>query len=203
MEGRSSPRVKVKDIPAVIRRRAFPFRLGSTESAKVIDIGPKGLTLACEAPLETNGRLTLHVLVAARRTIKCAGIVRNLRKSDRGYLMGIEFTKLSNRDRQYLAKNILQIAEIDVLETWRMLKDRVRGLRNSLELTLSELSDLTGVPTKRIVQIEYGMEKAPPEEILESLAAGLGVSLEDLTGDVPGPEEELTAEDLASRYAAP
>ena len=117
------------------------------------------------------------------------------------YDPGIEFTKLANRDKKYLTESILEIAEVDVLESYRMLKDRVRGLRTSLELTVSELSDLTGIPPERIVQIEFGMEKTPPEGILESIAAGLGVSVEVLVGEEPITEEELTAEVLASRYA--
>ncbi len=201
MEGRSSPRVKVRDIPATIRRKGFPFYLSRTEPAKVVDIGPKGLSLACEFTLEPDTRLALTVIIPDQRTIKCSGIVRNLRKSDRGYLLGIEFTRLANRDKKYLTKNILEIAEVDVLETYRMLKDRVRGLRTAQELTVSELSDLTGVPPERIVQIEFGMEKTPPEDILESIAAGLGVPVEDLVGEEPYTEEELTAEVLASRYA--
>ncbi len=196
MEGRSSPRVKVRDIPATIRRKGFAFSLGKAEMARVVDIGPKGLSLCCESTLAPDDRLALAVIIPDKRTIKCSGIVRNFRKSDKGYLLGIEFTRLSSKDRDYLTRNILEIAEVDVLAACRRLKDRVRGLRNLLELTVSELSDLTGIPHDRIVQIEYGMEKEPPEEILESLAYGLGVSLEDLLG-----EEEPEAAALPSRYA--
>jgi hypothetical protein len=201
MEGRSSPRVKVRDIPATIRRKGFPLTLSRPEPAKVIDIGPKGLSLVCESTLEPDTRLAMTVIIPDKRTIKCSGIVRNFRKSDKGYLLGIEFTRLASRDKKYLTESILEIAEVDVLESYRMLKDRVRGLRTSLELTVSELSDLTGVPPERIVQIEFGMEKTPPEDILESIAAGLGVSVEVLVGEEPITEEELTAEVLASRYA--
>ena len=201
MEGRSSPRVKVRDIPATIRRKGFPLTLSRPEPAKVVDIGPKGLSLVCESTLEPDTRLAMTIIIPDKRTIKCSGIVRNFRKSDKGYLLGIEFTRLASRDKKYLTTNILEIAEIDVLETYRMLKDRVRGLRTSMELTVSELSDLTGVPPERIVQIEFGMEKTPPEGILESIAAGLGVSVEVLVGEEPITEEDLTAEVLASRYA--
>jgi len=199
MEGRSSPRVKVRNIPATISRKGFPFSLGRPESAQVIDIGPGGFSLTCESTLGPDTRLALTVIIPDKKTIKCSGIVRNLRKSDSGYLLGIEFTRLSNPDKTYLTKNILEIAEIDVLETYRMLKDRVRGLRTALELTVSELSDLTGVPPERIVQIEFGMEKTPPKNILESISAGLGVSVEDLVGEEPITEEEFAAEVLASR----
>ncbi len=201
MEGRSSPRVKVRDIPAVIRRKGFPFSLGREEPARVIDIGPGGLSLACESALEPDTRLALTVMIPGKRTIKCSGIVRNLRKSDMGYALGIEFTRLATRDRTYLTENILEIAEVDLLETSRTLKERVRGLRTALELTVSELSDLTGIPAQRIVQIEFGMEKAPPEEVIECIAAGLGVSREDLVGEGTSTEEELSAEAPASRYA--
>ena len=175
--------------------------LSRPEPAKVVDIGPKGLSLACESTLEPDTRLAMTVIIPDKRTIKCSGIVRNFRKSDKGYLLGIEFTRLANRDKKYLTESILEIAEVDVLESYRMLKDRVRGLRTSLELTVSELSDLTGIPAERIVQIEFGMEKTPPKDILESIAAGLGVSLEALVGEDHVTEEELTAEILASRYA--
>jgi len=175
--------------------------LSRPEPARVIDMGPKGLSLVCESTLESNTRLAMRVIIPDKRTIKCSGIVRNVRKSDNGYLLGIEFTRLATRDKEYLANNILEIAEIDVLESCRMLKDRVRGLRTALDLTVSELSDLTGVPPERIVQIEFGMEKTPPEDILENIAAGLGVSLEVLVGEDPITDEELAAEVLASRYA--
>ncbi len=201
MQGRSSPRVKVRDIPATIRRKGFPFTLGKAEPARVVDIGPKGLSLSCESTLVPDTRLALTVIIPDKRTIKCSGTVRNIRKSDKGYLLGIEFTKLSSKDREYLTTNILEIAEVDVLETCRMLKDRIRGLRTVLELTVSELSDLTGVPHDRIVQIEYGMEKTPPKDILESLAAGLGVSLDNLLGDDPYTEEGPEVEVLPTRYA--
>jgi len=201
MEGRSSPRVKVRDIPAKIKRKGFRLTLSRPEPAEVIDIGPKGLSLVCESALEPDTQLAMTVIISEKRTIKCSGIVRNFRKSDKGYLLGIEFTKLGSRDKKYLAENILEIAEVDVLETYRMLKDRVRGLRTALDLTVSELSDLTGVPPDRIVQIEFGMEKTPPEHTLESIAAGLGVSVEVLVGEDPITEEELAAEVLASRYA--
>jgi hypothetical protein len=201
MEGRSSPRVKVRDIPATIRRKGIAFYLGRPEPGKVVDIGPKGLSLSCESTLVPDTRLALTVIIPDKRTIKCSGIVRNVRKSDKGYLLGIEFTRLSSGDREYLTTNILEIAEIDVLQTYRMLKDRMRGLRSVLELTVSELSDLTGIPHDRIVQIEYGMEKTPPEDILESIAAGLGVSLEDLLGEDPFTEEDTETEAPPSRYA--
>ncbi len=201
MEGRSSPRVKVRDIPAVIRRKGFPFSLGREEPAKVIDIGPGGLSLACESPLDPDTRLALTVIIPEKRTIKCSGIVRNLRKSDMGYALGIEFTRLANRDKKYLTENILEIAEVDLLETSRTLKERVRGLRTALELTVSELSDLTGIPAQLIVQIEFGMEKTPPDDILECLAAGLGVSRDDLVAEGASTEEELSAEIMAARYA--
>lgn len=201
MQGRFSPRVKVRNIPATIRRRCFALKMGRAEPAKVVDMGPKGLSLVCRSSRGPRDRLALTVTIPGKRTIKCSGIVRNVRKSDRGYLLGIEFKGLSNRDRKYLSKNILEIAEIGLLETCRMLKDRVRGLRTALDLTVSELSDLTGVPPQRIVQIEFGMEKAPPDEILRSLAAGLGVSLEDLIREGPDNQEESGSEAITSPYA--
>lgn len=204
MQGRSSPRVKVRDIPARIRRRGFPFRLGREERAQVIDIGPRGLSLVCASPLEPNTRMALTLMIPNSQMLKCSGIVRNQRKSDRGYVLGIEFTRMSDRDKDFLQRNILAIAGVDVLETYRMLKDRIRGLRTSLDLTVSELSDLTGVPPQRIVQIEFGMEKTPPEEILAKIAAGLGVSMEDLVGEDPdNTEDDIAAEVLASRLAGP
>ena len=203
MEGRSSPRMKVRGIPAMIRRRGFSLKRGREEYAKVIDIGPKGLSLTCESPLEPDTRLAITVMIPGKRLIRCAGIVRNLRKSDIGYIMGLEFTRLSQRDRRFLARNMVEIASVDILETYRMLKDRIRGLRTAMGLTVSELSDLTGVPPQRIVQIEFGMEKTPPDDILLRIATGLGVSLEELIGEEPYMEEELTAEALASRLVFP
>jgi hypothetical protein len=201
MEGRSSPRVKVRDIPATIRRKRFPLTPGRPEPSKVIDIGPKGLSLVCESTLEPDTRLAMTVDIPDKRTIKCSGIVRNFRKSDKGYLLSIEFTRLASQDKKYLTENILEIAKVDVLETCRMLKDRVRGLRTALDLAVSELSELTGVPPERIVQIEFGMERTPPEDILKSIAAGLGVSVEILVGEEPLTEEALASEVLTSRYA--
>jgi DNA-binding XRE family transcriptional regulator len=203
MEGRSSPRIKVRNIPAIIRRRGFPFKRGRQEPAKVIDIGRRGLCLVCESPLDPDTRLALTVMIPDKRPIRCGGIVRNRRKSDVGYVLGVEFTRLSHRDRRFLEKNMLEIAGVDALETCRLLKDRVRGMRTAMGLTVSELSELTGVSPQRIVQIEFGMEKTPPDDILKRIAAGLGVSREDLIGEEPGGEEELTAEILASRLVFP
>ena len=99
MEGRSSPRIKVRNIPAIIRRRGFPFKRGRQEPAKVIDIGRRGLCLVCESPLDPDTRLALTVMIPDKRPIRCGGIVRNRRKSDVGYVLGVEFTRLSHRDR--------------------------------------------------------------------------------------------------------
>jgi DNA-binding XRE family transcriptional regulator len=203
MKGRSSPRMRVRGIPAMIRRRGFSLKRGREEYAKVMDIGPKGLSLTCESPLEPDTRLAITVMIPGKRLIRCAGTVRNLRKSDMGYVMGLEFTRLTDRDRRFLTRNMVEIAGVDVLETCRMLKDRIRGLRTAMGLTVSELSDLTGVPPQRIVQIEFGMEKKPPDDVLLRIAQGLGISLEELIGEEPYPEEELTAEALASRLVFP
>ena len=109
MEGRSSPRVKVRDILATIRRKGFLLSVSRAEPAEVIDIGPKGLCLLCESTLEPDTQLAMTVVIPDKRTIKCSGIVRNFRKSDRGCLLGVEFTKLSSRDRKYLTENLLEI----------------------------------------------------------------------------------------------
>ena len=187
----------------MIRRRGFSFKPGREEYAKVMDIGPKGLSLTCESPLEPDTRLAITVMIPGKRLIRCAGVVRNLRKSDMGYIMGLEFTRLSHRDRRFLARNMVKIAGVDVLETHRMLKDRIRSLRTAMGLTVSELSDLTGVPPHRIVQIEFGMEKNPPDDIVLRIAQGLGISPEELIGEEPRTEEEPTAEALASRLVFP
>jgi hypothetical protein len=47
------------------------------------------------------------------------------------------------------------------------------------------------------------MEKTPPKEILKRIAAGLGLSMEELLGEDPYTEEEVTAEVLATRLAVP
>jgi len=195
--------MKVRNIPATARRKGFFFRRGKEEAAWVVDIGPRGLSLACESPLEPDTRLAITLMIPAQRVIRCAGIVRNLRKDDRRYVLGVEFTRLSKRDERFLARNMLEIAGISVLETCPTLKDRVRGLRTTMELTVSELSDLSGVPAQRIVQIEFGMERTPPQDILTRIATALGVSLEDLVGPERSAEAEGILEHLASRLALP
>jgi DNA-binding XRE family transcriptional regulator len=203
MEGRSSPRMKVRNIPARARRKGLPFRRGKELAVRVVDIGPRGVSLACESPLDRDTRLAITLMIPAQRVIRCAGIVRNLRKEDRGYVLGVEFTRLSKRDERFLARNMLEIAGISVLENSPMLKDRVRGLRTAMEFTVSELSELSGVPAQRIVQIEFGMERTPPEAVLTRIAAALGVSLEDLVGTERSAGAEGIPEALASRVPFP
>lgn len=193
MEGRSSPRVKVKDISAKIRRRGFLFSHGKESVVRIVDMGPKGLSFEFDRPVDPDTRFDLVLQIPGKRTIKCTGLVKSLRRTERGYILGVKFIKLSQADRLFLGRrNILEIAEVNFLDASMELKDRLRALRTAMELTITELSEVTGVAPPRILQIEFGMEKRPPEELLHRLSTGLGITVEELLGQDELDKDEVT-----------
>jgi transcriptional regulator with XRE-family HTH domain len=64
----------------------------------------------------------------------------------------------------------------------------LRELRERRHLSIRELSDRSGVAAAMIARLEHG-EMEAKADALDRLAAALGVSLEDLTGE-PAPEAE-------------
>jgi len=183
MTGRSSPRIKVKDISAKAKKKGFLFGQGKEQVVKIIDIGPNGLSFEFSRIVDPDTKFDFVLNIPGNRTIKCSGSVKSLRKMDASYILGLKFTKLSQSDKAFLDKeNILEIAEINLLDNDMALKDRLRALRIVMGFTQTELSELTRLPLNQIKHIEYGMEKEPSKEILQKLAQAFGITINDLIG---------------------
>ncbi len=184
MAGRSSPRIKVKDISAKIKKRGFFFGHGKEQLVKIIDIGPNGLSFEFTQIVDPDTQFDFVLIIPKVRTLKCSGAVRSLRKiNNNRYILGLKFTKLSQSDKKFLKKkNIFEIAEVNILKKDMLLKTRLRALRSASGFTITELAEMTGVSSMIIKQIEYGMEKTPAKEILLKLADGLGISANELSG---------------------
>ena len=183
MTGRSSPRIKVKDISAKAKKKGFLFGQGKELLVKIIDIGPNGLSFEFSKIVDPDTKFDFVLNIPGNRTIKCSGEVKSLRKTNASYVLGLEFTKLSPSDKAFLNKeNILEIAEINLLDNDMALKDRLRALRLAMGFTQTELSELTRLALKQIKQIEYGMEKKPSQEILQRFADAFGITIDDLIG---------------------
>jgi hypothetical protein len=54
MRIRRSPRVKVKDIFATVRKKMYPFKYGEERLVRVCDVGPRGFSFESEDPLEVG-----------------------------------------------------------------------------------------------------------------------------------------------------
>ena len=59
------------------------------------------------------------------------------------------------------------------------LGERLRTIRTAMGLTITELSEITGVPHDTIVSIEVGTELAPSDTVVRGLARGLGMERSD------------------------
>lgn len=73
----------------------------------------------------------------------------------------------------------------------------LKQLRNSKNLTLSALAEISGVSVPQIHKYEKG-ENSPGTENLKKLAHALGVTTDALTGETPPP----IVADLGAEYAA-
>jgi len=175
MQRRSSPRIKVKEIYTKIKKgRLFAGRRKTL--ARIIDLGPKGMSIEVSEMVPTKKKLIFLIDMPHKHQIKCEGVIKNSRETEKGYILGIEFTKLSKEEKEYLKNsgNILEVAGIDTLETAAELSDRIRFLRSILRMTTTELAEASGVDSTIVSQLEGGQLDDPPEEILEKLAKTLG-----------------------------
>ena len=72
------------------------------------------------------------------------------------------------------------------------LKDRLTALRTAKGMSVTALAELSGVSAPYLWQIESGTKKNPTGEVLQKLAAALGVTVADLIGtSLVIPEEAL------------
>ncbi len=195
MAGRSSPRIKVKDISAKIKKRGFLFGHGKEQLVKIIDIGHSGLSFEFTQIVDPDTQFDFVLIIPKVRTLKCSGAVRSLRKTgENRYILGLKFTKLSQSDKDFLKKeHIFDIAEVNILKKDMLLKARLKALRSASGFSITELAEMTGVSSMEIKQIEYGMEKTPTREILMKLAIGLGISVNELVGDNGKPPQKANA----------
>jgi len=180
MQRRSSPRVKVKDIYAKLtKHRLFG---GQKDLARIVDLGNKGMGIEIQRPVPNDTKFFIVIDIPHKRKIKCTGVIKNSRKTERGYILGIEFIKLTKQDKAFLqnARNILELADVDYLEAKAELADRLRLLRTTLRMTMVELAEASGVDSTIISQIENGMIKTPPPNVLKALAETMGSTIEAL-----------------------
>ena len=69
---------------------------------------------------------------------------------------------------------------------------RLKQLRESKGLSVTRLAHLSGISQPYLRQIELGIKKNPSAEVLQGLAATLGVTVADIMGtSVEIPEESL------------
>ncbi len=181
MRRRSSPRIKVKDLYAKVKKGRL-FSRSKKNRARIIDIGPKGMSIEIEEVVAQETKFFFVIDIPTQHKIKCEGVIKNSRRTKNGYILGIEFTKLSKSDKNFLSnsRNILKLAEADYLDTSTELADRTRLLRNLSKMTIIELAEASGVSAEHISQIENGSESDPAEEDLEKLAKSMGSTREDL-----------------------
>lgn len=66
----------------------------------------------------------------------------------------------------------------------------VRLLRNRQGMSLRELADMAGISAAYLSQLESGERDNPSFDVALSLAAALGVSVQDLGQDYPREEAE-------------
>ena len=181
MQRRASPRIRVKDIYAKLRKNRF-FGVEQRELARIVDLGPKGMGIEIRKNLPKDTKFFFVIDIPHKRKIKCTGVIKNSRKTERGHILGIEFTKLTKQDKVFLQNthNILKLADIDYLDANAKLSDRIKLLRNTLRMTMVELAEASGVDTTIITQIENGTIENPPKTVLKNLAETMGSNLEAL-----------------------
>ena len=69
------------------------------------------------------------------------------------------------------------------------LAEKLKGLREENNMSVAELSEMSGVSKPYIWQIEDGRRKNPSGEILRKLASALGTTVADLMGAPVGISE--------------
>jgi DNA-binding XRE family transcriptional regulator len=182
MQRRTAPRIRVKDVTARVRKKGLLFNRGSEEQVRVFDIGPKGMSFSREeaTPLQTQLRFVIEI--PNGRKVKCVGRIKNLRGSGTSLLHGVEFTRLSKQDRDFLGntRNIFEFSEANPLEVDTDLQGKLKTLRNAMGLTVVELANVSGVSPSHISEIESGREEDPSLDLLHTLARGMGITVEDL-----------------------
>lgn len=62
-----------------------------------------------------------------------------------------------------------------------IIGENIKKLRNASNLTINELSNISGIDENIINDIEFGVMKNPNEDILNKISKSLGVTLDGLT----------------------
>ena len=179
---RTSPRIQVKDTRAIVRRKGFLFNRGKQEMVDVKDIGPRGLSFGYPEPVSPDTGYEVVIFVPEKGIIRCLAKVRNIRRgAGDGYVLGLEFKNLSDKEKKILrTRNILETAEVNVLDHEITLGEKLRTIRSAMGLTIIELSEISGVRHQDILDIEVGKTIHPSTEILNRLADGLEIERSDL-----------------------
>ncbi len=181
MQRRVSPRVKLKETSASIRKKGFLFSAGRREAVEVVDIGTGGLCFITDESVSQDSKYDVVVTLPDGHHIRATAVVRRVEEVMQGYKVGVEFTKLPSQDQDLLnGGRLLGVSKISVLNTDMDLAERFRTIRAALGLTITELSEITGVPHEMIMGIEAGTEPAPSEVVLRKLAKGLSIERNEL-----------------------
>jgi DNA-binding XRE family transcriptional regulator len=181
MRRRMSPRVKIKEANASIRKKGLLFSAGRREAVEVVDIGTGGLCFITDESVSHDSKYDVVVTLPDGHRIRATAVVRRVEEVAQGYKVGVEFTKLPSQDHDLLnGGTLLGVSEVRVLNTDMDMGEKFRTIRAALGLTIKELSEITGVPHETIMGIEAGSESAPSEAVLRSLAKGLSIERNEL-----------------------
>jgi transcriptional regulator with XRE-family HTH domain len=74
-----------------------------------------------------------------------------------------------------------------MVEEAMAIKDRLRQLRKARGLTQQALAFKSGLSMASVIHLEAGRTPDPRASTLKALANALGVGVDDLLGDEPGP----------------
>lgn len=61
-----------------------------------------------------------------------------------------------------------------------MYKNNMRNIRNSKDMTLEKLSELTGISVGYLCHLEKGTRSNPSMQVMELIAMGLGSSVTEV-----------------------
>jgi len=174
---RESPRVRVRSLSAGVKLKKSLLSSGRKKQVSVLDIGPRGMSFRHDQVEEPGTLCSFTVDFEPSVTVRGQGTVRNCRKAEQGFIVGVEFGRVSRPGRDWLGNsaNLLRHAGTNVLEQEMPLGDKLSLLRRSLGLTIAETAAVSGVPPDTISRIESGLDKNPTDASVSLLARSLGI----------------------------
>jgi transcriptional regulator with XRE-family HTH domain len=79
----------------------------------------------------------------------------------------------------------------------QLLGEKLKACREKAGLTIAQMEERTGVPSRTIQDIEYGVTKQPGFTNVAKLAAALKLNLDDLVKDEPGGPRAAEIPDMS------